>query len=156
MNMKVQTLAILLSAKHSPLGVNASPKTCYTSRIKNRIMLSLIAIGMAAAAKPVDCSFPAWEGNPIAWTCDAKAGSVRARGLDDLIVVKANTSFKVAYAPFAGVICAADTPGAGASNLHSLKWTKLPHGLYPFDLPAGYELAPARIWRQSRLRRQVK
>ena len=93
--MKVQTLAILLSAKHSPLGVNASPKTCYTSRIKNRIMLSLIAIGMAAAAKPVDCSFPAWEGNPIAWTCDAKAGSVRARGLDDLIVVKGERSAKV-------------------------------------------------------------
>ena len=93
--MKVQTLAILLSAKHSPLGVNASPKTCSTSRIKNRIMLSLIAIGMAAAAKPVDCSFPAWEGNPIAWTCDAKAGSVRARGLDDLIVVKGERSAKV-------------------------------------------------------------
>lgn len=69
--------------------------------------------------------------------------------LYDLIVVKANTSFKVAYAPFAGVICAADTPGAGASNLRSLNWTKLPRGLYPFDLPKGYKLPPARIWRQS-------
>ena len=69
--------------------------------------------------------------------------------LYDLIVVKANMSFKVAYAPFAGVICAADTPGAGASNLGSLKWTKLPHGLYPFDLPDGYVLAPARLWKKS-------
>ena len=68
--------------------------------------------------------------------------------LYDLIVVKANTSFKVAYAPFAGVICAADTPGAGASNLGSLKWTKLPRGLYPFDLPDDHMLAPARIWKK--------
>lgn len=68
--------------------------------------------------------------------------------LYDLIVVKANTSYKVAYAPFAGVMCSADTPGAGASNLKSLKWTKLPKGLYPFDLPGGYVLGPAKVWKR--------
>lgn len=68
--------------------------------------------------------------------------------LYDLIVVKANTSFKVAYAPFAGEMCSADTPGAGASNLKSLKWTKLPKGLYPFDLPKDYALAFAKVWKK--------
>ena len=68
--------------------------------------------------------------------------------LYDLIVVKANTSFKVSYGPFAGEICYADTPGAGASNLHSLDWKKKPAGLYPFDLPEGYRPAPAKIWRR--------
>ena len=54
-----------------------------------------MAVAMAAAAKPVDCSFSAWEGNPVAWTFDAKAGSVRARGLNDLIVLKGERSAKV-------------------------------------------------------------
>ena len=68
--------------------------------------------------------------------------------LYDLIVVKANTSFKVSYGPFAGEICYADTPGAGASNLHILDWKHLPKGLYPFDLPEGYTPAPAKLWRK--------
>ena len=58
-------------------------------------MLSLVAAGLAAAASPVDCSFPAWDGNPIAWTCDAKAGGVRARGLNDLLVVRGERSARV-------------------------------------------------------------
>ena len=58
-------------------------------------MLSLVAAVLAAAARPVDCSFPAWDGNPIAWTCDAKAGSVRARGLNDLLVVRGERSARV-------------------------------------------------------------
>ena len=63
--------------------------------MKNCIMLSLVAVGMAAVASPVDCSFSAWEGNPIAWTVDAKAGSVRARGLNDLLAVNGERSAKV-------------------------------------------------------------
>ena len=63
--------------------------------MKNCIMLSLVAAAMAAAAKPVECSFAAWEGNPIAWTCDANAGSVRAKGLNDLVVVKGERCAKV-------------------------------------------------------------
>ena len=52
----------------------------------------------------------------------------------DLIVVKANTSFKKPYGKFAGQICYADTPGAGAANLKRFDWKNLPKGLYPFDL----------------------
>lgn len=53
--------------------------------------------------------------------------------LYDLIVVKANTSFKEPYSKFAGYICYADTPGAGASNLKQFRWKNIPKGLYPFD-----------------------
>ena len=51
----------------------------------------------------------------------------------DLIVVKANTSFKEPYSKFAGHICYADTPGAGASNLKQFEWKNIPKGIYPFD-----------------------
>ena len=67
--------------------------------------------------------------------------------LYDLIVVKANTSFKVPYSAFADDFCYADTPGAGASNLEYFDWKNLPKGFYPFDLPEDYELKKARIWR---------
>jgi microcystin degradation protein MlrC len=53
--------------------------------------------------------------------------------LYDLIVVKANTSFKEPYSKFAGHICYADTPGAGASNLKQFEWKNIPKGMYPFD-----------------------
>ena len=68
--------------------------------------------------------------------------------LYDLIVVKANTSFRVPYGKFAGEICFADTPGAGASNLKRLPFTRLPHPFYPFDLPADYQIEKARIRRK--------
>ena len=51
----------------------------------------------------------------------------------DLIVVKANTSFREPYSKFAGYICYADTPGAGASNLKLFEWKNIPVGMYPFD-----------------------
>lgn len=54
--------------------------------------------------------------------------------LYDLIVVKANTSFRLPYGKFTDLIYNADTVGAGASNLKQLKWHKLPKGLYPFTL----------------------
>ena len=64
----------------------------------------------------------------------------------DLIVVKANTSFKVPYSKFAGRICYADTPGAGASNLMRFQWKNIPKNLYPFDLPKDYEIESAKIY----------
>lgn len=67
--------------------------------------------------------------------------------LYDLIVVKANTSFKVPYSAFADEFCYADTPGAGASNLKYFDWKNLPKEFYPFDLPEGYELKKAKVWR---------
>ena len=67
--------------------------------------------------------------------------------LYDLIVVKANTSFRVSYGAFAGEIYYADTPGVCASNLKFFQWHNLPEKLYPFDLPADYEVEDAQIWR---------
>lgn len=65
--------------------------------------------------------------------------------LYDLVVVKANTSFKVPYSAFAGEICYADTPGAGASNLNLFHWRHIPKGLYPFDLPEDFQLPKATV-----------
>lgn len=65
--------------------------------------------------------------------------------LYDLIIVKANTSFRVPYGAFAGEICFADTPGAGAANLKRFHWKKLPKNFYPFDLAEDYQPAPATI-----------
>ena len=66
--------------------------------------------------------------------------------LYDLIVVKANTSFRAPYASISDLVYVADTAGACASNLHQLKWEKLPKGIYPFDLPADYKLEEPTVW----------
>jgi len=65
----------------------------------------------------------------------------------DLIVVKANTSFRAPYSKFTTHFCMADTPGVGAANLHHFHWEHLPKGMYPFDLPENYEVEDAVIWR---------
>ena len=64
----------------------------------------------------------------------------------DLIVVKANTSFRVPYSKITDLIYVADAPGAGASNLKQLQWNHLPKGMYPLDLPENYKLPAAKIW----------
>jgi microcystin degradation protein MlrC len=64
----------------------------------------------------------------------------------DLVVVKANTSFRAHYAAIAGPIYVSDTPGAGASNMRQFKWKNLPKGMYPLDLPEDYKLPEAKIW----------
>lgn len=64
----------------------------------------------------------------------------------DLVVIKANTSFRVPYAPVSDLTYVADTLGAGASNLHQFTWHNLPKGMYPFDLPENFRLEKARIW----------
>lgn len=66
--------------------------------------------------------------------------------LYDLIVVKANTSFRAPYAPISDLVYVADTAGACASNLHQLKWEKLPRGVYPFDLCEDYKLEEPAVW----------
>lgn len=63
----------------------------------------------------------------------------------DLVVVKANTSFRAYYTNIAGAIYVSDTPGAGASNLRQFTWKKLPKGMYPFDLPADYTPEKAKL-----------
>ena len=50
----------------------------------------------------------------------------------DLLVVKANTSFRAFYAPITELIYVADTPGAGASNLRRCVWENVPRDMYPF------------------------
>ena len=54
----------------------------------------------------------------------------------DLLVVKANTSFRVPYKPISDLIYVADTPGAGASNLKRCQWEQLDLDVYPFTEPA--------------------
>ena len=62
----------------------------------------------------------------------------------DLLVIKANTSFRAFYAPITDLIYVADTPGAGASNLRQLQWENIPDGTYPFTQQISPE--PAIIW----------
>ncbi len=50
----------------------------------------------------------------------------------DLVVVKANTSFKKPYGEFAGSIHYGNTPGAGSSDLLRFEWKKVPKDMYPF------------------------
>ena len=64
----------------------------------------------------------------------------------DLIVVKANTSFRRFYEPITNLIYVADTPGAGASNLRKCQWNNLPKGMYPFDLPADFTPEAPKLW----------
>jgi len=52
--------------------------------------------------------------------------------LCDLVVVKANTSFREPYSTISDLVYFGDTPGAGASNLKAMTWENLPEGLYPF------------------------
>jgi len=56
-----------------------------------------------------------------------------------LLVVKACTSFKVAYEKIAHQICQTQTPGAATSNLKSLDYNILPKPFYPFDSIDGYD-----------------
>ena len=95
-------------------------------------------------------------GNIDVMVCEKPTGSgdpqiLRHFGIEpkvyDLIVVKANTSFRLPYSDFAGEICAADTPGAGASNLKGMDWKNLPKNFYPFDLEEGYTPEAATIRR---------
>jgi microcystin degradation protein MlrC len=60
----------------------------------------------------------------------------RAFGLDppdyQLVVVKANTSFRENYEPIAASIHMADTPGAASADLAALPYRNLPGDFYPF------------------------
>jgi len=64
--------------------------------------------------------------------------------LCDLVVVKANTSFREPYSTISDLVYFGDTPGAGASNLQAMTWENLPEGLYPFAEVSCPE--EAKIW----------
>jgi microcystin degradation protein MlrC len=69
----------------------------------------------------------------------------RAFGIEptlyDLVVVKANTSFRARYSAFAGVIVDTDTPGAASSTVRDLPFERLPRDLYPW-VDGAFEPAP--------------
>lgn len=75
----------------------------------------------------VVCEWMAGNGDPQLY---------RAFGIEptlyDLVVVKANTSFRAAYTKFAGLICEADTPGSAAADLSRLDFRRLPKSMYPW------------------------
>ena len=52
--------------------------------------------------------------------------------LYDLIVVKANTSFRLPYGKMTDLIYCADTIGAGVADLTKLHWENIPKGTFPF------------------------
>ena len=87
------------------------------------------------------CNHGAISGNPMLYRCFGMQPEHY-----DLVVVKANTSFRAPYAPISDLVYVADTPGAGAANLKRFAWKNLPKGMYPFDLPEDYTLPKAIIW----------
>jgi microcystin degradation protein MlrC len=74
----------------------------------------------------------------------------RAFGIEplmyDLVVVKANTSFRVGYTKIAGEIYEADTPGAAAPDLLRLPFRKLSEPIYPWTDDTTFK-AQARVGR---------
>lgn len=64
--------------------------------------------------------------------------------LYDMVVVKANTSFRLPYGMISDLIYCADTPGAGAADLKKMQWNNLPDGMYPFT--DNVKPAEAKIW----------
>ena len=76
----------------------------------------------------------------------------RAFGIEplmyDLVVVKANTSFRVGYANIAGEVYEADTPGVAAADLLRLSFQKHSGRLYPWKDDATFK-ARARVRRTA-------
>jgi len=76
----------------------------------------------------------------------------RAFGIEplmyDLVVVKANTSFRVGYANIAGEVYEADTPGVAAADLLRLSFRKHSGRLYPWKDDATFK-AQARVRRTA-------
>ncbi|MGE2717746.1 M81 family metallopeptidase [Mycolicibacterium litorale] len=80
-------------------------------------------------------------GNLDVMVCEHIAGNgdpqlYRAFGIDpamyDLVVVKANTSFRAAYRDIAGTIVPTDTPGAASANVADLPFRRMPRSIYPW------------------------
>jgi len=63
-----------------------------------------------------------------------------------LLVVKANTSFRAAYESIAYQICMADTPGIGTANIRALNYKRLPKDFYPFSPLEGYRIESPKLY----------
>lgn len=66
-----------------------------------------------------------------------------------LVVVKACTSFRAAYQPFAAMICDTDTPGAASVHLMSLNYKKIPESFYPFSSLDDYSISDITLARDN-------
>lgn len=79
----------------------------------------------------------------------------RSFGIDplfyQLVVIKANTSFRAQYHEIAARIFETDTPGAAGAKLTSLPFQHLPHPFYPFDSLDDYVIKPPIVSRRSSL-----
>lgn len=73
--------------------------------------------------------------------CEVIAGNgdpqlYRAFGVEptmyDLVVVKANTSFRAGYRGIAGTIVPTDTPGSASANVRMLPFRRMPRTIYPW------------------------
>lgn len=60
------------------------------------------------------------------------AGFGMPQGMYDLVVVKANTSFRAAYRGIASEVLDADTPGAAGPNIRRLPFERLQRTIYPW------------------------
>lgn len=60
------------------------------------------------------------------------AGFGMPQEMYDLVVVKANTSFRAAYQEIAGEVMDADTPGSAGPNIVNLPFETLPKDIYPW------------------------
>jgi microcystin degradation protein MlrC len=93
-----------------------------------RLNLGLTAVLTTGNATILVCETPSMCGD---------LGFYRTFGLDpemfQLVVVKANTSFRENYESLAASIHMADTPGAASADLTALPYKKLPKTLYPFS-----------------------
>jgi len=92
----------------------------------------LVDVGRAAVVRfgeldVMVCEHLAGNGDPQLY---------RAFGIEptmyDLVVVKANTSFRAGYRGIAGTIVAVDTPGAASANVAELPFTRLPRTIFPW------------------------
>ena len=62
-----------------------------------------------------------------------------------MVVVKANTSFRAGYEPFAAKICMTDTPGIGTSHLTQLHYRHIPRHFYPFETMDDYQIETPQV-----------
>lgn len=65
----------------------------------------------------------------------------------DIVVVKANASFRVPYSKIAGSIFCGDTPGVCAANLNRFTWKHIPEGTFPFVPITQQNLSKAKVYR---------
>lgn len=64
-----------------------------------------------------------------------------------LVAVKACTSFRSGYAPYVEEICNAATAGAACPDLLALPFERIPHPTYPFDAISEKDIKPAKCYR---------